>query len=491
MKKLLFLITTIFMIAFGASVALAADTPAPTEAPKEIKVEKPEVTVKSGKDRFTPVHVDYKTKFSDDLKINSGDKVVFTLPKELNLQTSYDFDVKGNEGNVVGKATASVERNDITTVFNDYFTKRPLNKTMQLSLMTVWNNERVTGTDKATYNLDFNGTVIKTELEKDGRPDPEEIVTKWGVQKDKNTVNWWGRVNYKKANLTNAVITDKWDSNQEYVEGSLQARVLSSIDPWTEIGTVDPSYIKFNETGFTITMPTLNDIVSLNYLVRLKDPSKNPTNNLRIQADNNVDWDKDMEVQIAKGDGSVDGENRPEPTYELPNEAPVLDKPELNINDVPLMPPPPVVEKPELDLNDIPMMPPAPILEKPELDLNDVPLMPPAPILEKPELDLNDIPMMPPAPILEKPELDLNDIPLMPPPPVLELPELEIPVTPNEETPTPKENNTPVTKQYKEPVKLSTERKLPNTGLDNSSYVLLGLGLLGLAVIIKRSKKEC
>lgn len=117
--------------------------------------------------------------------------------------------------------------------------------------------------------------------------------------------------------------------------------------------------------------------------------------------------------------------------------------------------------------------------------------MPPAPILEKPELDLNDIPLMPPPPVLEKPELDLNDIPLMPPPPVLELPELEIPVTPNEETPTPKENNTPVTKQYKEPVKLSTERKLPNTGLDNSNYVLLGLGLLGLAVAIKRSKKEC
>ena len=471
MKKLLFLITTAFMIVFGASAVFAADETKPVEAPKEIKVEKPEVKVTAGSDKYRPVKVEYKTKFDDNLKINSGDKVVFTLPQELNLQTSYNFDVKGSEGSVVGKATASVETNDITTVFNDYFTKRPLNKSMQLSLMTVWNKEKVSGTETKTYDLNFNGTIVKTELGKGTGPDPQEMVAKWGTQKD-NIISWAGRVNYKKDKLTNAVITDTWDNNQEYVEGSLKARLVSSIDPWTEIGNIPKENIKFNSNGFVITLPTLNDIVSLEYDLKVKDLAKNPTNNLRIQADNNVDWDKDIEVQIARGEGNVEGENKPEPTYELPHDAPVLEKPELNINDVPLLPPPPV-------------------LEKPELDLNDIPLMPPAPILEKPELDLNDIPLMPPPPVLEKPELDLNDIPLMPPPPVLELPELEIPVTPNEETPTPKENNTPVTKQYKEPVKLSTERKLPNTGLDNSSYVLLGLGLLGLAVIIKRSKKEC
>ena len=453
MKKLLFLITTAFMIVFGASAVFAADETKPVEAPKEIKVEKPEVKVTAGEDRFRPVTVEYKTKFPDSLKINSGDKVTFNLPQELNLQTSYDFDVKGTEGNVVGKATASVETNNVTTVFNDYFTKRPLNKSMQLSLMTIWNKEKVSGTETRTYDLNFNGTVVKTKLVKDVGPDPQEIVTKWGTQKG-NIISWAGRVNYKKANLTNAVITDTWDNNQEYVEGSLKARLVSSIDPWTEISEIPKENITFNSNGFVIKLPALNEIVSLEYDLKVKDLAKNPTNNLRIQADNNVDWNKEIEVQIARGEGNVEGENKPEPTY-------------------------------------VPLLPPPPVLEKPELDLNDIPLMPPAPILEKPELDLNDIPLMPPPPVLEKPELDLNDIPLMPPPPVLELPELEIPVTPNEETPTPKENNTPVTKQYKEPVKLSTERKLPNTGLDNSNYVLLGLGLLGLAVAIKRSKKEC
>ena len=91
MKKILFTITTIFMIIFFGGVATA----------NEIKVDKPEVKVTTSGDRFSPVTVEYKTKFSDDLKINNGDKVIFNLPQELNLQTSYNFDVKGTEGNVL------------------------------------------------------------------------------------------------------------------------------------------------------------------------------------------------------------------------------------------------------------------------------------------------------------------------------------------------------------------------------------------------------
>lgn len=362
MKKIIFTITTILMILVFGGYASA----------NEIKVENPDVKVTTSGDRFSPVNVEYKTKFSDDLKINNGDKVIFNLPQELNLQTSYNFDVKGTEGNVVGKATASVENNNVTTVFNDYFTKRPLNKSMQLSLMTVWNKEKVTGTETTTYDLNFNGTIVTTKVDKDGVPDPQEIVTKWGAQNG-DTINWAGRVNYKKANLTNVTITDKWDSNQEYIPGSLKARILSSIDPWTKIGEVAKENIDFNANGFTIKLPALNEIISLEYSTKVKDLTKNPTNNLRVQADNNVDWDKDVEVQIAKGDGSVEGENKPEPTFDIPNDAPVVDKPELNLNDVPLLPPAPVVEIPELPLEDIPMMPPALVVDIPELEILETP----------------------------------------------------------------------------------------------------------------------
>lgn len=420
MKKILFTITTLLMILVFGGVATAT----------EIKVENPDVKVTTSGDRFSPVNVEYKTKFSDDLKINNGDKVIFNLPQELNLQTSYNFDVKGTEGNVVGKATASVENNNVTTVFNDYFTKRPLNKSMQLSLMTVWNKEKVSGTDTTTYDLNFNGTIVSTKVDKDGVPDEKEIVTKWGEQ-DGNIIKWAGRVNYKKANLTNVVITDKWDNNQEYVEGSLKARILSSISPWTKIGEVAKENIEFNSNGFTIKLPALNEIVSLEYSTKVKDLTKNPTNNLRIQADNNVDWDKDVEVQIAKGTGNVEGENKPAPVFEIPNEAPKYEKPELNID---------------------------------------------------------DIPKMPPAPVLEKPYLDITDIPMMPPAPILELPELEIPEQPKE-TEKPKEKEVvKVVKEFKKENKQAKVKKLANTGLKNDDLTLLVVLMMAAALVIKREK---
>ena len=438
MKKILFTITTILMIMFFGGYATA----------NEIKVENPDVKVTTGVDRFRPVTVEYKTKFDDSLKINSGDKVTFNLPKELNLQTSYNFDVKGTEGNVVGKATASVETNNVTTVFNDYFTKRPLNKSMQLSLMTIWNKEKVSGTETRTYDLNFNGTVVKTELGKDVGPDPQEIVTKWGTQKG-NIISWAGRVNYKKANLTNAVITDTWDNNQEYVEGSLKARLVSSINPWTEISEIPKENITFNSNGFVIKLPTLNDIVSLEYDLRVKDLSKNPTNNLRIQADNNVDWSKDIEVQIARGEGNVEGENKP--VFEIPNDAPKYEKPELNID--------------------------------------DIPLMPPAPILEKPYLDINDIPLLPPAPVLEKPYIDITDIPMMPPAPVLELPELKVPEQPKEkEKPKVKEVIKVVKEIKKETKQTNQVKKLAATGATSKDLTFLVVGSLALALVLNRKR---
>lgn len=438
MKKILFTITTLLMIIFFGGYATAT----------EIKVDKPEVKVTTSGDRFNPVTVEYKTKFSDDLKINTGDKVVFNLPQELNLQTSYNFDVNSAEGAVVGKATASVENNNVTTVFNDYFTNKPLNKSMQLSLMTVWNKEKVTGKETTTYDLNFNGTIVSTEVDKDGAPDPQEIVTKWGTQ-DGNIIKWAGRVNYKKANLTNVTITDKWDNNQEYIEGSLKARILSSIDPWTKIGEVAKENIEFNSNGFTIKLPALNEIVSLEYSTKVKDLSKNPTNNLRIQADNNIDWDKDVEVQIAKGIGNVEGENKP--VFEIPNDAPKYEKPELNIN--------------------------------------DIPLMPPAPIVEKPYLDLKDIPLLPPAPVVEKPYIDINDIPMMPPAPVLELPELKIPEQPKEiEKPKVKEVAKVVKEVKKETKQTNQVKKLAATGTTSKDITFLIVGALALALVLNRKR---
>ena len=85
-----------------------AETPAvPTSVVKEgdtITVENPNVQVDfpNGTGKYSPFEVEYKDiEFPDSMAINEGDKVVTELPKEIGLQTSFNFDVYNNE-NVVG-----------------------------------------------------------------------------------------------------------------------------------------------------------------------------------------------------------------------------------------------------------------------------------------------------------------------------------------------------------------------------------------------------
>lgn len=74
-----------------------------------IEVKNPEVVVdqSNGTGKYQPFSVEYKNvHFPDDLEINEGDKVTFTLPKEVAFQTSFTFDVHNPENAVVGQATA-------------------------------------------------------------------------------------------------------------------------------------------------------------------------------------------------------------------------------------------------------------------------------------------------------------------------------------------------------------------------------------------------
>ena len=121
-----------------------AETPAaPTSVVKDgdtITVENPNVQVgfPNGTGKYSPFEVEYKDiNFPDDMQINEGDKVVTELPKEIGLQTSFDFDVYNNE-NVVGKANADAQARKVTTTFNDYFTSHPLNKKMSLKFDAKW-----------------------------------------------------------------------------------------------------------------------------------------------------------------------------------------------------------------------------------------------------------------------------------------------------------------------------------------------------------------
>ena len=446
-KKLLLLLSTLFTVGFGVQTAHAADV---TKNGQEITVNKPNVEVTAHGDKYSSVTVKYGVKFDDQLTINQGDRVNFTLPNELGLQTNYNFDVKSTEGNVVGNATANVETKNITTIFNSYFSTHPLNKTMNLELMTQWGTEKVSGKETKVYDLNFNGTIVPTTLKKTGTPDANEVVNKWGAQ-DKNdptTVHWGARLNYRKDNLTNVTITDTLDDNHEYIKGSLKARIISNIDPWTIVSEIAKENIVETDHGFTITLPTLDQIVSVEYDTKVKDLSKDPKNNIRIQSiPNGLDWDKDVLVQIVKGSGNVSGDKVPT----LPSK----EEPKETSKEVPKTP-----SKEE---------PKTPSKEEPKETSKEVPK-------EEPKQPSKEETKQPSK---EEPKTPSKEEPKQPSKEEPKTPSKEEVKTPSKEVPT------------KQQVKSSKEvKELPKTGTSTTSTTLLALGLLALAVTSRKLKQK-
>lgn len=416
-----------------------AETPtAPTSVVKDgdtITVENPNVQVDfpNGTGKYSPFEVEYKDiEFPDSMAINEGDKVVTELPKEIGLQTSFDFDVYNNE-NVVGKASADAQTRVITTTFNNYFTEHPLNKKMSLKFDAKWLDVVEPG---KPVTVNFDGTVKTFEIAEEGPLPTDELLSKWGSQNKDNPqiINWTLRLNTARQVLNYAKLQDTWSDNQEFVDGSQNIYFVENPVKWTGIDYSAKDYLEswnVRADGFDAKFKEFNRIMYIDYQTRLKSAVKdstNPTNKATLVA---VDAGaiSTSKVQLVGGRGDASGENKTEPTFEIPHDAPKVDIPEFE-GGIPGIPE--VRELPEYT---------EPIGTVP----ND------APKYEKPEFE-GGIPGIP-----EERELPLFEGGVVPnDAPVLDLPELHIPTEPEK----------PVTPTQEKPQKPSTPKEVPNKPLD-------------------------
>lgn len=489
--------------AVATESAPAAETPAaaPTTVTKEgdtINVENPnvEVTFPNGNGKYSPFEVEYKNiQIPDDIPVNEGDKVTFDLPEEVKFQTSYEFDVHNPEKAVVGKATADATTNKVTTVFNDYFKSHPLNKIMSLKLDASWTDKVESG---KPVNVNFNGTVVSATIGKEQVIGKDELLAKWGSQDkdDPTVINWTARVNYAKRVLNYVTIIDEMSENQKLVDNFFEVKNIESVDPWIDKGDAMDlvKSISKSDHGFTITMDRLDHMIYINYKTKLIKPVKdsvNPTNKVELKAESDGAISHSY-VQLVGGKGDASGENKPEPTFEIPHDAPKVEIPEWNGGVTP--PDAPKYDKPEFNGGVVPNE--APVYEKPSIDINDIPLLPPAPVVEIPEWKGGTVPFD--APVLDKPEWNGGVIPNDAP--ILDLPELEIPEEP-EKPSTPKEapsksSDAPKTKEvettavsYKldsEPSEVANtpvySATLPSTGEKEGIASTLGLVVIAAGI---------
>lgn len=364
----------------------AAETPKqPTEFVKEdneIKVTNPDVVVdqSNGTGKYSGFTVEYKdVKFPDDMAINEGDKVKFDLPKEINFQTNYNFDVYNPEKVVVGKASTDVKTQTVTTVFNNYFATHPLNKQMSLKLDAKWTDKVESG---KPVNVNFNGTVVTVNIGKEQEIGKDELLSKWGSQdeNDPTVINWTARINYAKRLLNYVTIIDEMSDNQKLVDNYFEIKSIESVDPWIDKGSAMDlvKSISKSDHGFTIKMDRLDHMIYINYKTKLINAVKesvNPTNKVELKAESDGAISYSY-VQLVGGKGDASGENKPEPTFEIPREAPKVEIPEFN-GGIPGIP-----EERELPPFEGGVVPnDAPILDLPELE---IPVEPTKPAPEKP-----------------------------------------------------------------------------------------------------------
>lgn len=393
-----------------------AETPAtPTTVTKTdttINVENPnvEVTFPNGNGKYSPFEVEYKDiKIPDDVQVNAGDKVTFDLPQEVKFQTSYEFDVHNPEKAVVGKATADATTNKVTTVFNDYFKSHPLNKSMSLKLDASWTDKVVSG---KPVNINFNGTVVTVNVGSEQVIGKDELISKWGFQdkEDPTVINWTARINYAHRILNHVSIIDTMSDNQKLVDNYFEIKNIESLDPWIDKGSAMDlvKSISKSEHGFEIRMDRLDHMIYLYYktkLVNAVKDSTNPTNKIELKAENDgaVAYQK---IQLVGGRGDASGENKPEPTFEIPREAPKVEIPEFQ-GGIPGIPE--VRELPEYTepIGTVPNE--APKYEKPEFQ-GGIPGIP-----EERELPPFEGGVVPnDAPILDLPELHIPEEPEKP-----------------------------------------------------------------------------
>nr|DAR85197.1 MAG TPA: putative outer membrane protein [Caudoviricetes sp.] len=464
-----------------------------------IRVENPEVVIdqSKGTGKYQGFTVEYKNvHFPDDMQINQGDKVTFNLPEEITFQTAYEFDVTNPDNNVVGKASTDPASQTVTTVFNDYFANHPLNKQMSLKLDAKWTDKVESG---KPVTVNFNGTVVSATIGKEQEIGKDELISKWGSQdkEDPTTINWTIRLNYARKTLNYVKLIDEMSDNQKLVDDYFVMNYVDSIDPWVDKGSAMDliKSMSKSEHGFEITMDRLDRMVYIWYKTKLTNAVKdstNPINKVELKAENDGATSKSS-AHLVGGKGDASGENKPEPTFEIPKESPKVEIPEFE-GGIPGIPE--VREKPEYTepIGTVPND--SPILENPEWHGGTVPFD--APQIDKPEWSGGVVPNE--APMLELPELEIPDEPVKPTPePKADQPQpkpepkQDKPNTPAPKTETKKETvevvNQGETKQDEPVEAYSAPAVLPATGSDlGLSLVALGISMATLAFTLK--KKE-
>ncbi|ADK67821.1 LPXTG-motif cell wall anchor domain protein [Olsenella uli DSM 7084] len=166
--------------------------------------------------------------------IHEGDYFDITLPDNMKFPsgtTAQDFDLKDVDGNVVAKAHVTPGPGDVGGTVHVTFTKAVENKYNvkgTIYLAAQFDETKIIKDAENVFTITVNSQAVSGSVIVQGaKPLQDEPLAKWGkpVPGHEDQAEWNVRINHKKANLPNAVISDSLsggNGDERYIEDSFK-----------------------------------------------------------------------------------------------------------------------------------------------------------------------------------------------------------------------------------------------------------------------------
>ena len=166
--------------------------------------------------------------------IHEGDYFDITLPDNMKFPsgtTTQDFDLKDVDGNVVAKAHVTPGPGDVGGTVHVTFTKAVENKYNvkgTIYLAAQFDETKIIKDAENVFTITVNSQAVSGSVIVQGaKPLQDEPLAKWGkpVPGHEDQAEWNVRINHKKANLPNAVISDSLsggNGDERYIEDSFK-----------------------------------------------------------------------------------------------------------------------------------------------------------------------------------------------------------------------------------------------------------------------------
>ncbi|WP_343013443.1 Cna B-type domain-containing protein, partial [Gemella morbillorum] len=260
MKKRLYKILLSLLVIIGTFLQVF-DTKAIADGTKrnvsatitELRLENPIGTkaTELNKNSSFYVAMDWKVDNPNEI-LNEGDYFDIDLPDSLRFPPGYaqeDFPLKDSNNDTIASAhlTRGPENvgGKIRVTFNNNI-KSKYNVRGTLYLGALFNKTVTVDNQQNTFSVVVNGKQASTTVKVTKITKPaDQVLTKWGARttengQTKNEVSWTVDVNYRQADLKNAVITDSLTGQGEYIPSSfkLQKVVYNDEGQITSYGDI-------------------------------------------------------------------------------------------------------------------------------------------------------------------------------------------------------------------------------------------------------------